>query len=120
MRARIIRVPFARLGRRRRRRQRRVFGPGEDRRVAGGRRGGGWGLSNFLLFVFHVGRWPDDCERAARGGGRDKDRRDIVLAIYTSRSLALTHSKTHTLTHINIHTHAHTYGRTNIHKLAHV
>jgi hypothetical protein len=55
----------------------------------------GRGLSNFLLFVFHVGRgpvgWTTIAQRVCGSeNAGTKDRRDIVLAIYIYQSPAHT------------------------------
>jgi len=65
----------------------------------------GRGLSNFLLFVFHVGRgrWlDDDCAEGVRWKWGTKDRRDIVLAIYIYQSPAHTHTSAGVYIYANV------------------
>jgi len=65
----------------------------------------GRGLSNFLLFVFHVGRgrWlDDDCAEDVRWKWGTKDRRDIVLAIYIYQSPAHTHTSAGVYIYANV------------------
>lgn len=92
--------------------KRRVSGTSKHRRVSVYRRRDGGGgcrdavrvwrvgrerLSNFLLFVFRVGRWLDPAGSTRGGKSTGKRRRDIVLAIYIYESPA--HTCTLTLKH---------------------